>query len=562
MNNMEIEFLPHLPVSPELESTLSTTTEKAFLEDEKNLLGVVSSAETREDDAASLDGTESLSVSMTEELSSGNISNNSCCNNSIARPQPDVEEDVQASLPQVQSRDESEVVSADHYQQRPFQDQPFKDELQQRLKRIQHQYHTCGAEEQDEVPEVQEESDYDDEEEFEDSIEVQLGPTGPFECEIEPTISFVTFPSRGRSFLFGSEEVATTTATASAITKENSQARRRVCFCLERNQYFQPPSLYQDMSDDEFENCWYAKDSREIFKDDSIEAAKEVFLKKKKTTAAAYFASALLLPSTSFFTSSSFFSSWFQAKKLEFNPHADYILNAYDACSEPEMDMEMQQDNNNSSNIHNKNPAINEEILSEKHQQRLKFRTALREMYKTTDEMPGLEHFILTPFRGEPESLRSFVLEQAYYGWRRKGSLLSRKTSLSLSRSKGSRSEDQEQEEDTLERLSSDEEARLEMEEQAEVEQRLSLLTPQQLQQQMEEEEQMAHSLALISRCISRPSRLLAHELAKALADALQQDLEEEKTKTTMTTTVTTTTTTTTTIETLSSVHNTSASVH
>ena len=277
------------------------------------------------------------------------------------------------------------------------------------------------------------------EDESESCIEVQLESENPIQYE-----------SENETCSLSSDESNTLQRTD---PKGPSKFPRSVRFCLDKNLYH-PPSVY-DMTEEECTACWYHKESKDLFREESASSARKAFLKKQSF-------------------SYSYFFSWFQQATPDFNEFADCILDAYDSCAEPELEMDNLEPTGSVIGL----STVSSFVPDYSYQQQ-PYRQSLCDMYSSCDDIPGLEHFILSPFRGEPESLRTYVLDQARFRLQRNRSC--DPTSLTSECSR--------------------------------------------LDQPFRHEDGITNTLAYVSRCISRPSRLLAHEFGKALAESLQQEL-------------------------------------
>lgn len=453
---MEIASSDKLPeISPErlsvvLRKTPAQSAEDGCLEPETltKVLSVVSGeAPSLSAEDSSVDDTESLSISIAEELSSGSSSQSES-------PSSHPEEI------EVENQEEQQIIS-----------QEFE-----------------GLE-------------YEPDED--DSIEVQLGSMCPFQYDIEYSASTVRVASKAKSTLHAKaaamrEPETTMVFGKNALHQMKQQSlKRSVRFSLEKNQYH--PAAVIHLTEEEYNLCWYSKESKERFREDSIRAARQVFLENDY---------------------SYFFSAWFDTQqKPKFNEYVTHILDAYAFCSEPTLETPVpsSKDNNSSTRTAPTNEGNDGPGSGELHPNHLKqYQVALREMYKANDDTLGLELFILTPFRGEPEGLRKFVLEQGYISFRQNGSSVP----FASKTSEGEEEEEQVEEEHDQEQ-----------EEQywtTKPEQQQRTTTTRKSRQQLEEEDYLAQSLAVVSRSISRPSRLLAHEFAKALADALCETSDQK----------------------------------
>ena len=223
----------------------------------------------------------------------------------------------------------------------------------------------------------------------------------------------------------------------------------KVRFCLEKNEYHLPTC--NDLTDEEYELCWYTKEDTEKFREDMACAARSVFLKKKS------------------------WLSWLRTDSIDFNEDADSILNAYDACMRKNF-----ADETSSPRPPALRDASTAAIAFAKHEE------ALCRMYSTSEDLYGLEHFAVTLFRGGPQGRCRFVLEQGQ---------------VSIQQRK------QEDEGGTSSCINSINDVNDKS------------LPPRRPSQ--EHDETKALTLAHVSQCISRPSRIFAHEMAKAQAKAM-----------------------------------------
>eukprot|EP00522_Entomoneis_paludosa_P004412 CAMPEP_0172472248 /NCGR_PEP_ID=MMETSP1065-20121228/68239_1 /TAXON_ID=265537 /ORGANISM="Amphiprora paludosa, Strain CCMP125" /LENGTH=316 /DNA_ID=CAMNT_0013230379 /DNA_START=78 /DNA_END=1028 /DNA_ORIENTATION=+ len=206
---------------------------------------------------------------------------------------------------------------------------------------------------------------------------------------------------------------------------------KSVCFNLKENQSYEDQS---ELSQEERKHCWYDNRDIENFEEQAIEDARTIIFRNSTTS---------LLPKDN------------QRVKMWFKGGNGSFLTGNNATSSPntnEILKSLQQ-----------TFEVCSKAKSDRIRRNFQHRDALEQVYEQHGEMMGLEHFLVSPLRGDPQALRRFILDQG----------------------------------------------------------RAFHIMAQSSTQQQQSPKSLADTLAHVSKCVSRPSRLMSHETALAHSRAM-----------------------------------------